>query len=165
MDRSATLDMIRRSRSELEATIDGLSHEQIEARPQGGWSIKDHLAHIAAWEQSIVALLQGRPRHQALGVDQATYESHDVDEINEQIFMKHASSSVAEVLALFHSSHQQIMAALEPLTDDDLRKTYSHYLPEEPGEDSGAPILDWIAGDTYRHYAEHLVTIRELANG
>jgi len=32
------------------------------AHDQQGWRVKDHLTHIAAWEQSLLALLEGRDR-------------------------------------------------------------------------------------------------------
>ena len=47
-------------------------------------------------------------------------------------------------------------------SDADLRKTYSHYQPDEPGEDSGEPIMRWVAGNTYEHYAEHQEWIEAL---
>ena len=54
------------------------------------------------------------------------------------------------------------MASLHALTDADLLKTYSHYQPDEPGEDSGSPIVGWITGNTYYHYDEHRVLIEAL---
>ena len=48
--------------------------------------------------------------------------------------------------------HPQIR--LSGLTDANLLKTYSYYQPDEPGEDSGSPIVGWITGNTYYHYDE-----------
>ncbi|GAB4335609.1 MAG: hypothetical protein Kow0010_23150 [Dehalococcoidia bacterium] len=36
------------------------------------------------------------------------------------------------------------------------------YLPDEPGEETGAPIVGWIAGNTCAHYEEHLAWISDL---
>jgi len=163
-DRSSVIEAIQRHRAELEATIAPLNDEQLEASPAGGWSIKDHLAHITAWEMSVVALLTSTPRHEGLGVDKATYENHDVDAVNHTIFRQNHHRPVHDVLTDFRAAHQQLMAVLNSLSDDDLQKTYSDYLPDEPGDDTGAPVLDWVAGNTYHHYAEHLEVIRELAS-
>jgi uncharacterized damage-inducible protein DinB len=163
--KSSLIGAIQRHRAELEATIAPLNHVQLEASPAGGWSIKDHLAHIAAWEMSAVALLTGTPRYAGLGVDRATYESHDVDAVNQGIFRQNHHRPMDDVLADFRDAHQQLMAVLNSLSDEDLQKTYSDYLPDEPAEETGAPVLGWIAGNTYHHYAEHLEIIRELANG
>jgi hypothetical protein len=164
-DTSSVIEAIQRHRAELERTIAPLNHEQLEASPAGGWSIKDHLAHITAWEMSAVALLTRTPRHTGLGVDRATYESHDVDAINHSIFNRNHHRPVDDVLADFRDAHQQLMTVLNSLSDEDLQKPFSDYLPDEPGEETGEPVLGWIAGNSYHHYVEHLEIIHELANG
>lgn len=52
---------------------------------------------------------------------------------------------------------------LARLHDADLLKTYSEFQPDQPGEDSGAPIIGWIADNTYEHYAEHQAWVEALA--
>ena len=49
-DKQALLDHYRQSREEMLATINGLTDEQITERSLDGWSVKDHLAHLAAWD-------------------------------------------------------------------------------------------------------------------
>lgn len=163
LDKASLLDAIHRQRAELEATIESLDDDQLLASPAGGWSILDHLAHITAWEQSMVALLQHRSRHEGLGVDKTTYESHDVDAVNREIFNRNHDRPVGDVLDDFRRSHLQLLDVLDTLTDDDLQQPYSHFLPEEPGEETGEPIIGWIAGNTSHHYVEHLPVIRDLA--
>ena len=36
------------------------------------------------------------------------------------------------------------------------RTEYAHFLPDEPGEGEGPPIIDKIYGNTTYHYREHL---------
>ena len=55
-----------------------------------------------------------------------------------------------------------MLTTLAGLSDEDLFKTYSYYQPDEPGDDSGDPILNWIMGNTYEHYAEHQAWIEAL---
>lgn len=50
-DRNALLEHYRRTREELRSTLDGLSDEQMTERSLDGWSLKDHLAHIALWDE------------------------------------------------------------------------------------------------------------------
>jgi hypothetical protein len=50
-DRDALLDHYRRMRADLLAAIDGLSDEQMTEPSIDGWSVKDHLAHIALWDE------------------------------------------------------------------------------------------------------------------
>ena len=44
------LEYYRRSRDELLAVIDGISDELMVERSLDGWSVKDHLAHLALWD-------------------------------------------------------------------------------------------------------------------
>jgi hypothetical protein len=52
------------------------------------------------------------------------------------------------------------LAALSRLSDADLKKPYSHYQPSDP--DQKRPVLDWVGGNTYEHYAEHIAWINQL---
>ena len=49
-DREALLQHYRRTRQELLAAIEGLSDELMTEPSLDGWSVKDHLAHIALWD-------------------------------------------------------------------------------------------------------------------
>ena len=49
-DRAALLQHYRVMREELLSAIDGLSDELMTERSLNGWSVKDHLAHIALWD-------------------------------------------------------------------------------------------------------------------
>ena len=162
-DKPELLERIQQARAALEQTISQLSDGQLVAAGHAsGWSVKDHLAHLTIWEQGLAALLQAQPRYAAMHVDERTYVSADEDSLNALIYQRNKERSLAEVLAAFRQAHQQVLDALEGLTDADLFKTYSHYQPDEPGEDSGEPILKWVAGNTYEHYAEHHAWLQAL---
>ena len=49
-DRDALLQHYRRMRDEFLAAIDGLSDELMAEPSLDGWSVKDHLAHLACWD-------------------------------------------------------------------------------------------------------------------
>jgi hypothetical protein len=49
-DRDMLLQYYRRMREELLSAIDGLSDEQMTEPSLDGWSVKDHLAHLAFWD-------------------------------------------------------------------------------------------------------------------
>ncbi len=140
----------------LTATLDGWTEAQ-------GWTVKDHITHLAAWEQSMVSLFQGRPRHEGLGVSAALYESDAIDAINAAIRERHKDVSLAEARGLLADAHRQTLAALDALTFDDLFKPYSHFLPDERGDDDGSPIIGRLRGNTFGHYAEHLPWMTAIA--
>ena len=49
-EQEALLQHYRRMRDELLAAVDGLSDEQMTEPSLDGWSVKDHLAHLALWD-------------------------------------------------------------------------------------------------------------------
>ncbi len=49
-DRDALLRHYREMREDLLSAIEGLSDELMTERSLDGWSVKDHLAHLALWD-------------------------------------------------------------------------------------------------------------------
>jgi uncharacterized protein (TIGR03083 family) len=159
---SELLTQIHHSYSALEQTLKPLTDAQLTRPGPGGWSVKDHLTHLLAWENSMVFLLSGRARHLGLGVDEAMYLRGDDDEINAAVQRLHAARPPAEVLADFRATHQRMVEAIKRLSDADLLKVYSNYLPDEPGEETGEPICKRILGNTVEHFDEHRDYIQSL---
>lgn len=154
--------VMKRERDALEQVLNQLSDAQMLAPGKDGWNVKDHLAHLTAWEQGIAALLQKKSRHLAMGFTLDEWLNTSEEEKNARIVERSQTRALAEVHAAFAQSYQQMLDVLNRLRDEDLFKTYSHYQPDEPRKDSGSPILAWIAGDTYAHYAKHSGWIRRL---
>jgi hypothetical protein len=134
-----------------------------ESRDAEGWSVQDHLSHIAAWERSVLFLLRGRPRHEGLGVDEDLYLHGGFDEINAAIHEQTKSRSLDETLTDLRWTHEQFLEQLDRLSDAELQQPYAHFLPDEPGEDSGEPVLTKLAGNTYEHYDEHREWMEAIA--
>lgn len=156
------LERMEASRAALETVIRSIDRAVLTQPGADGWSVKDHLAHLAAWENSIVALLQGIGRHVGLSIDQQLYEAGPEDRINAAIKENAQSLSFEQVLERHRAVHSELCGILSRLTDADLSRGYSSFLPEEPGEDSGRPIVDWIAGNTFGHFDEHAAWIGDL---
>lgn len=123
-----------------------------------GWAVKDHLAHVAAWEHSLLGLIEGRDRLAAMGLQEPV--EHNTDAINAAVQNLHAGETPEQVLKYFRESHAALMGALGKLSDADLQKPYSHFQPSDPGEKR--PVIGWVAGNTYAHYAEHIGWIDQL---
>jgi hypothetical protein len=147
----------------LNTALDRLTEPQMTTlRDAEGWTVKDHVIHLTAWERSTVFFLQGRPRHEGLGVDETVYLNGTDDDINAVIYQQRKDLPLAEALAQFRRTHQELMALLQPLTDEALNRRYRHYLPDEPGKGDGPPAINVIYGNTAHHFAEHLTWIEAL---
>jgi uncharacterized damage-inducible protein DinB len=144
----------------LERTIAALDDHRL-TRPgtDGGWSIKDHLDHLAAWERILLARLRGEPEreHEAAGMDPATYDAADLDEVNRAIHQQHHQRTLAQALDDFRATHLRLTSRLDGLHWKDLSDQDRTGAPE-------LPLLATTIGNTYGHYAEHLATIQDLAN-
>jgi hypothetical protein len=156
------LARMAQGRAALEQALGQLSEAQLTATgPNGGWAIKDHLFHLAAWERGIAALLQRRPRWAAMGLDEAAISNYDEERVNALIYQKNEDRSLVEILADFHEAHRHMLAALDGLSDAELFKPYAYFTGEAAGSDT-RPIIGWIIGNTYEHYAEHQAWIEAM---
>lgn len=156
------LERIAPSWDAFQRLIGRLSEAELVASTgDDGWSVKDYIVHMTVWEQSVTNLLRGVPRHLGLGVDEQTYLTVDEDGLNGIIFEQNKDRSLSDVLASFERTHQDFLTTIEPLDDADMLKTYSQYLPDEPGEDNGEPVIHRLSGNTHDHYDTHLKWIEE----
>lgn len=159
------LSDIEQSWTRLSTALNQLTESQLnDIQDDQGWSVKDHVIHLTRWERSVVFFLQGLPRHQGLGVEEALYLEGSDDAINAAIYQETREISLGDALAQFRATHQQLLQILQPLTDDDLQKRYRDYLPQEPGDGDGPTAMNVIYGNTAHHFSEHLEWIEALIN-
>lgn len=157
------LSRVDRAWEALEDTVGRLTSAQLaDVRDPAGWAVKDHLMHLAAWENALQARLAGRPTHEALGLDEAIL-ALDEDAQNAAIFERHRDLSLAEVLRTVRASHRAARARLAALGDRAVAGTVADVLP--PGAEAGGdPAAPWIGGNTWEHYEAHHGWIRALVD-
>ncbi|MEA2576132.1 MAG: hypothetical protein QOH93_3430 [Chloroflexia bacterium] len=159
------LSAIEESWTKLNDALGRLTEQQMtQIRDHEGWTVKDHLTHIAAWERSVVVFLQGRPRYEGLGVEEQVYGRGDYEEINAAIQEQAKDASLSQALADLHSVHSQLLSLLEPMTDDDLYKANSDFQPAVTGERDERPIAGMIYSNTAGHFEEHQGWIESLVS-
>jgi hypothetical protein len=154
------IEPIEKGWSALTTLVDSLGPGDLELKGNGQWAVKDHLAHIAAWELSLIALLDGHDRLKAMGVPDA---ADNTDAVNEAVWLLHRHETGDQLLAFSRDTHAAMLRRLEAMSDADLRRSYNHYQPNDPrdpGDDRA--VVEWVAGNTYDHYAEHVGWIDQL---
>ncbi len=165
MSKTRLIKRILRSRSELEALVNNLTPNEVSGiTSPDGWTVKDHLAHITAWEAGTVAMLRKQPRFLAMGLDPVFVETSNEEEINQRIFELNREQTLDEVLEKFHHTHKQMMQTIQELSEEELYHTYSYFQPDDPGQDRGIPVIEWVKGNTYDHFDSHAEWIRKLIN-
>lgn len=158
------LTRIERSKLAFDATLANLTDVQLAAPlTERDWSVADHMAHIAVWMEGILAALDGRDRWATMGGGPPGPDGFDG--LNEQLRAPHVATSPAEVRAWLDATHGRMLAKLRGMTIAELRRPYGHYQPHETRDDAGEPFLNWIVGDSYGHYNEHLAWITAALRG
>jgi uncharacterized protein (TIGR03083 family) len=159
-DKADLMARIRREWAALEQAIAGMSEARLAAAEADSWAVKDHLAHLVTWEQWLLRYhLRGEPGYAVMGIDAKTMQTFDTDELNDIIYRRNRDRSGSEVLAELRESHAQVVAALDEMPFEAMLK---QRYPDDP---EARPVMAWIIGNTYEHYAEHAADIRALTAG
>ncbi len=146
----------------LERVLRGLDETQIDRPgPDGGWAIKDHLFHLAAWERGIAWLLGRRSRTEGMEITSEEWYTLTMDQVNDLVYQRNRERPAPEALAAFREAHREMLDALAPLSDADLQRPYEAY-GQGGGRSADRPIIGWIIGDTYEHYEEHLTYLQAI---
>ena len=154
---------IEREWGSLNASLDPLSDVQItQIKDPQGWSVKDHLIHMAYWERGVCFYLQGLPRYTGMEIDEDLFEHGDIDEINAVIQQAQKDMSLPEVQALRHYCHRQLLYGVQGMNEADLLKPYQKQADEENGGQDTRLVLEMIYDNTAGHFAEHCEWIHTL---
>jgi hypothetical protein len=157
---------IEREWGALNQTLGRLNESQLtELHDPQGWSVKDHLVHLAFWERGVCYYLQGKPRHLGMEITEELLLQGNYDQINAVIQQAQQGMSLAEVQALIHYCHRTLLNGVMQMSDADLLKPYRRYRPDEDGEGEGPPVLYMLYGNTAEHFSEHRQWIDELVKG
>ena len=144
----------------LQSIYADLAPAHLTAPGPEGWSVKDHLAHVGAWDRALLTILRGRPQRDAFDLDASAYDRIDsVDQLNAIVYERHHARPLDEIQADVQQTHQELVEQLGSLTDGDLERTVGSF-----GGDSedGRPIREKIEGDTFGHYAEHIGWLQDV---
>lgn len=142
------------------AYLDTLSEAQFTGpKDAAGWTAKDHLSHIAFWEDTLNALLERTPRWERLGIDKALWDTGDVDKFNAVMQAREKDVPLAEVRRKHRDVHQRLLANLAALSDADLGRPIREF---QAASTSDRPILLPLMGDTFEAYEEHTPWIRAI---
>ncbi len=153
MEKNEILKALQEGHVRFLEAIDGLSDEQMQTSGVvGEWSVKDILTHLSLCEAELIKMLWELRQGQTPSYP--TLNDQDVDRQNEKWFRENKSRPLERVLADFHAVRKQTIRQVERFTDSEL--TDPRRYPVLGGE----PLEEWIAGDSYRHEAEHEAQVR-----
>ena len=143
------LDRAIAERQALAALWRGLSDEEMTRRPgpQADWSVKDVIAHITWWEQSMANWVS-----RALTGEMLT-RRETPDEINARVYEDNRDLPLATALETFDKSFPTVESLLMRITDDEINDA-------EVCNIRDMPLLYFLVGNTFAHYADHVDDLR-----
>jgi uncharacterized protein (TIGR03083 family) len=161
------IDRIDRSWRDLQATIQSLAPEQLTTPTDAaGWSVKDHLAHLTAWERAMVSLLNERPQWEGPGLTQEEYFSRDIDAVNEIIRERTLDTSPDDVLQDLEQTTSNLLRLIRQMPEERLQLPYSEFVtghPGRPGSDEPT-IITTLSEDTWQAFEEHRTYIERIVS-
>ena len=158
MNKHELIETLKQSRAALLAALDGLDNESmLEPALANGWSVKDLLAHLSAWEAQLITLLY----QAAHGQTPTTihFRQASIDETNARWEAENRERPLEQVLSDFRAIRAQTVRRLEPFSEADLF---------EPGRFAwakGYALYEWVASDSYKHEGDHLEEVRAWRAG
>jgi uncharacterized damage-inducible protein DinB len=112
-DRAALLEHYRQMRKEMLAAVDGLSDAMMAEPSIDGWSVKDHLAHIAFWDDlradEVVRISAGH--NTALRMTGAQDNAY-----NEMAYQLRRNLSLSQVRWEYEHSRRRLLDAISGAT-------------------------------------------------
>lgn len=137
----------------LRQEVDRLGPEDFDARTPAGWTVKEMLAHVAFWaetvEMAIVGQLRGEPISEAewyggddLGISGA-WPHFDVHNAREADWGRR--HSIREVLQRLDAAHRRAVTTAAGLDDEEM---------------ADERFTGKVRGATIDHYLEHLAELR-----
>ncbi len=145
------VELVRRLRAahaDLQATIDGLSGEQMTRLGIiGDGSVKDLIAHLTYWERRAAFLLESAIDGYRKEAD--IWKVGSVDDQNERNFEHNQARPAADVLADWRSILETLVSLIERLPEE--------YLTGQTRPDwlGGGTLSIRIADETFGHIEEH----------
>ncbi len=160
LSRDELLRQLDATWNDLQTYLDSLTEDQL-TRPTdaAGWTAKDHVIHIAIWENGEIALLNGKSKREAMEIPPDIWDQGEDDPINAVIQQRYHDLPLTEVMQTLRHNHERLMQKLNSLTEADLLLPYRHYQPNSTNE---RPMIQWIPYDTFYHYRDHQTWIAAI---
>lgn len=148
------LELINDEWVALEAILEQIDREKFDQiGVEGGWTVKDILAHITAWEKLMIQWLQESLRGETPQRPAPGESWDDLDEFNEQLHLDNKGKTLDQVLKESAEVHARAVQIVTGMHEGDLTD------PDRFEWRKGDPIWHLVAGNTWMHYAEHRETI------
>jgi hypothetical protein len=154
-NREELLRQIREEREAFERVLAQIPEKMLlQPLLDGGWSVKDILSHIAAWEGMMRDWVEAALRGET--PDRPVRGDDWVDALNVSLYEKNKAEALASVQLLFAASYERAYETAMRLTGAEL------FDPDYFAWRAGSPLAVLVAANTCWHYREHREQLERL---
>ncbi len=123
MKRDDAINQLRAARKTLQDQLQGLTEAELE-KPKaiGPWSIKDLLAHMAAWDEETLRIIQAFSFQAEPQYSYTISDRNDFAVWNQEQIEQRRSLTLAQVLSEFEAARRDLIQAVEGVTDQVLAR-------------------------------------------
>ena len=152
LGKDALLKRTQEERAALDDVYVTLTDDELCAPVlDGGWTMKDALAHITAWEQRVLKASAATARGEQNVWPEPGYTMADVDRLNERDYLANKERPLADVRRDAQASFADYVRWIEGFTPDQI----AGELRDTPG----IKLEQIIRANGDEHYREHLDAI------
>ena len=153
MNKSDLLDEIRSARAEWEALLTQVDKDRLtQPGVEGDWSVRDIIAHVAAYEKWTAEQIAGAHLPDAAELEQMGQEGwNDLDRRNTMMHEQTRDLPLEEVLAQSEQAYLQLLSAVESLPEESLGQSQWW-----TGDD---PLWKAIPAQCSEHYQQHAPSV------
>jgi hypothetical protein len=147
VDKAELLQAMKEGRLRWEGAVTRVPKERREEPSfEGGWSLKDVIAHLSEWEGVAATRLEFSMGRSATGPD---FEDLEIDERNARYYERNRRLPFTKVADAEAANWRRLLAVAESMSDDQLQDRA--LLKTRPGVEP----CDMIAGNAHEHFDEH----------
>ena len=152
MKRDELFQRITEGRRELEGLLGSIPAERMqEPVLTNGWSVKDLFGHLGFWEERALAMYRWLNGGSVPVPDPRTATT---DGLNARAYTRNRERSLANLIQSEKSAFQAVLELIKTAPEPDL------FDPQRYAWAEGKAFVEWIAGNTYDHYEEHMPDLR-----
>ncbi len=152
MNHATLLAKLRAERATFDALLDRIDPaHMLTPGAEGSWSVRDVVVHICWYDNQVAQIVGERT------LDASSMWNLSVDERNAVMIDLSRNKTLGEVLEEARAAFQRMLDEVSRLSEEDLQDPQRMGLPPEwiPGQA--------IAFSTYRHYRQHIPSLRAWA--
>lgn len=142
--------------------IDDLTDDQWMGRTdERGWTVKDHVAHVATWENVVIEIFRvGAPQYVTLQMSEAEWATGGIEGADAMIHARKAGLSVRRVRNNRDATHARVVTILRDLPEDDVHRPFSDF----GAVDSGRSVLVEMTANLIDRYDALCAAITALVD-